>query len=47
MQSGKWKVFDHSSDITSELIVITERRLAKLDKLADKLAGGCQGWAQH
>ncbi|RPI47060.1 MAG: hypothetical protein EHM67_00290 [Hyphomicrobiaceae bacterium] len=40
MQSGKWKVLDHSVDITAECIESTERRLVELDELADKLAGG-------
>ena len=40
MQSGKWKVLDHSVDITSECIEKTVTRLDQLDTLADKLAGG-------
>jgi hypothetical protein len=39
MQSGKWKLLDHSLDITAEHIQSTARRLAQLDALADKLAG--------
>ena len=40
MQSGKWKVLDQGVDITPECIEITEKKLAELDALADKLAGG-------
>jgi hypothetical protein len=40
MQSGKWKVLDHSVDITSEYIEKTVTRLDQLDTLADKLAAG-------
>jgi hypothetical protein len=40
MQTGKWKVLDHSTDITSERIENTITRLARLDALADSLAAG-------
>ena len=40
MQSGKWRVLDNSDDITPQCIENTERKLAELDALADKLAGG-------
>ena len=40
MQSGEWKVFDRSIDITAQRIEVTTLRLAQLDALADKLAEG-------
>jgi hypothetical protein len=40
MQSGKWRVLDNSDDITPQCIENTERKLAELDALAGKLAGG-------
>jgi hypothetical protein len=40
MQSGKWRVLNNSDDTTEQCIENTERKLAELDALADKLAGG-------
>jgi hypothetical protein len=40
MQSGKWRVLDNSDDITPQCIENTKRKLAELDALAYKLAGG-------
>jgi len=40
MQSGNWTVLDHSTDITPTCIENTIVRLARLDALTDKLAGG-------
>jgi hypothetical protein len=40
MQSGRLKVLDQTVDITPEWIENTKRRLAELDALADKIAGG-------
>ena len=40
MQSGKWRVLNNSDEITEQCIENTERKLAELDALADKLAGG-------
>jgi hypothetical protein len=40
MQTGAWKILDHSIDITPERIENTVERLARLDALADTLAAG-------
>jgi hypothetical protein len=39
MNSGRRRIFDCSIDVTPEHIKNTEGRLAKLDAIADQLAG--------